>query len=292
MISVGIAARHEMPALAIIDCEHRFYDALDLGRALRTQNPDNNGRWHITKAVAAPLTGKGRGEFLSDSVRVEWIDGLSIQSDPDNESPQIPREHVMSSPRLPFLMDKRYLIDVARAVLAYCSHHGDLKNLTVNDEHRTFVGNTLAECANLLVARNGQLPNPRDGLLRAQVGMTLRETLTRVYNPRVDKYYLDSPGYGPITKLRECLLPTASYLQNLNLRSDKVMEACKMALRYQNVRGDAESVELGQKMRELPAADVVIQITELLPLPDITILQHQFLDAVREVQDERRPVVA
>ncbi|KAI7136130.1 Mannitol-1-phosphate, partial [Hortaea werneckii] len=126
-----------------------------------------------------------------------------------------------------------------------------------NKELQEIVQNTLKETAHLICSKH-------DHISREEQQEYVQKIVTRISNP-VLKDGVDRVGRAPLRKLsrKERFIGPAAHLAEMGEKYDYLLGGIEMALRFQNVEGDDESVELAKILKDNDANAATKKLTGL-----------------------------
>ena len=161
----------------------------------------------------------------------------------------------------PYIERKLYTVNTGHAAAAYHGHHRGKKMVheaMEDKEIHDIVQATLRETSQLLIATHG--------LNKDEQAMYAQKIVTRISNPHL-KDIVERVGRAPLRKLsrKERFVGPASGLAERGEKVEALLSCVEVALRFQDVEGDAESVELAKTLKEHGAKDATAKITGLEP---------------------------
>ncbi|KAF2637575.1 mannitol-1-phosphate 5-dehydrogenase [Massarina eburnea CBS 473.64] len=177
----------------------------------------------------------------------------------------------------PYIERKLFTVNTSHATAAYYGYNRKIPyihEVLANKELAEIVRNAVKETASLIVKKHGISVQEQD---------TYVETIiARISNPTL-KDNVERVGRAPLRKLsrKERFIGPAAQLAERGEKVDALLGAVEMALRFQNVKDDAESEELAKILKEKSAEDAT---TELTGLDKSHPLYDQIVPIVKKVQ--------
>jgi len=159
----------------------------------------------------------------------------------------------------PYIERKLFTVNTSHATAAYYGYynkveyiHEVLKDPKLSD----IVRNAVKETASLIVNKHG--------ISEKEQNEYVETIISRISNPTL-KDKVERVGRAPLRKLsrKERFIGPASQLAERGLKFDALLGAVEMALRFQNVEGDDESVELAKILKEQSAEQATSTLTGL-----------------------------
>ncbi|KAK5201686.1 protein disulfide isomerase (PDI) protein, partial [Cryomyces antarcticus] len=104
----------------------------------------------------------------------------------------------------------------------------------------------------------------KHGISKEDQEKYVQSIITRISNPALEDV-VERVGRAPMRKLsrKERFVGPAAELAEKGEKVDGLLGAIEMALRFQNVEGDEESVELAKVLKEHSAKDATAKLTGL-----------------------------
>ncbi|KAK5017843.1 protein disulfide isomerase (PDI) protein, partial [Cryomyces antarcticus] len=104
----------------------------------------------------------------------------------------------------------------------------------------------------------------KHGISKEDQEKYVQSIVTRISNPALEDV-VERVGRAPMRKLsrKERFVGPAAELAEKGEKVDGLLGAIEMALRFQNVEGDEESVELAKVLKEHSAKDATAKLTGL-----------------------------
>ncbi|KAG8161143.1 hypothetical protein KVR01_009407 [Diaporthe batatas] len=159
----------------------------------------------------------------------------------------------------PFIERKLYTVNTGHATAAY--HGYNRKKRTVYDALQD--KDILAEVKKAL-ANTSDLIVTKHETSEEEQAAYVKKIISRIGNPHLEDA-VERVGRAPLRKLgrKERFIGPAAALAEQGKDCSGLLDAAEMALRFQNVEGDEESVELAQKMASLDADSIVAEVCGL-----------------------------
>jgi len=265
-IAKGIEARkeQEMSPLAVIACENAI-GATDTLRGFIEAKMSDETKANISgKARFAnsaidrivPVQPEGSGMNVLIEKFYEWC----VEEKPfDGNPPSIKGVHFVEDLQ-PYIERKLFTVNTGHATAAYYGHNRGFKyvhEVLADKELHDIVQNTLKETAHLICTKH-------DHISKEEQEEYVQAIVKRISNPTL-KDVVERVGRAPLRKLsrNERFIGPAAHLAEAGEKFDCLLDGMEMALRFQNVEGDEESVELAKKLKELDAAAATKELTGL-----------------------------
>ncbi|KAJ5143806.1 uncharacterized protein N7515_002593 [Penicillium bovifimosum] len=264
VIAKGIDARKGPTPLAVIACENAI-GATDTLHGFIKENtaqdrlesmPDRArfANSAIDRIVPAQAADSGL------NVRIEKFYEWAVESTPFGEHghPDIPAIHWVSNLE-PYIERKLFTVNTGHATAAYYGYNAGKKTIAeaLHDSRiRDIVRAVLQETASLIVDKH-------------EISAAEQQEYVETIIARISNHYLEDSvervGRAPMRKLsrKERFIGPAAQLAERGGKFESLLGSVEMALRFQNVEGDDESVELAKVLKENSPADATVQLTGL-----------------------------
>lgn len=263
-IAKGIDARTSKTPVAVIACENaigatdtlhgfikdntdpsrieslpsraRFANSA-IDRIVPTQDPDSGLNVKIEKFYEWAVEKTPFGEFGHPDIKaIHWVDDLE-----------------------PYIERKLYTVNTGHATAAYYGYNSGKKSIyeSMTDERiRGIVLDVLSETATLIIEKHN--------IPRKEQQEYVDAIIARFSNPSLEDV-VERVGRAPLRKLgrKERFVGPASQLAERGHKVDSLLGAIEQALRFQNVDGDDESVELAKILKEESAESATTKLTGL-----------------------------
>ncbi|CAI6337580.1 unnamed protein product [Periconia digitata] len=159
----------------------------------------------------------------------------------------------------PYIERKLFTVNTSHATAAYYGHQRKvpyIHEVLADKELSEIVRSAVKETANLIVNKHGISAQDQDTYVSS--------IITRISNPTLQDN-VERVGRAPLRKLsrKERFIGPAAQLAERGEKVDALLGAVEQALRFQNVEGDDESVELAKILKEKSAEDATTHITGL-----------------------------
>lgn len=286
VIAKGIDARSEAKPLAVIACENAIgaTDTLH-GFIKQHTNPDRLTSLYeraqfANSAIDRIVPNQPANSGLN--VRIEKFYEWVVEKTPFGETghPDIPAIHWVDNLE-PYIERKLFTVNTGHATTAYYGYNRGKKTIAEalsDEEIRGIVHKVLDETASLIVAKHG--------IPEQEQKEYVHKIVSRISNPYLEDQ-VERVGRAPVRKLsrKERFIGPASQLAERGMSFENLLGAAEMALRFQNVSGDEESVELAQILKKNKADDATTQLTGLEKDHP---LYSPMLDRVSKVQQETK----
>lgn len=263
-IAKAIDARTASSPLAVIACENAI-GATDTLRGFIEEKLSEDSKKNIaTKAAFAnsaidrivPIQDEGAGLNVKIEKFYEWC----VEEKPFNGNPpKIKGVHFVDDLE-PYIERKLFTVNTGHATAAYYGHqykkqyiHEVLEDKKLHD----IVQNTLKETAHLICTKHSHIS-------KEEQEEYVQKIVTRISNP-VLKDNVERVGRAPLRKLsrKERFIGPAAHLAEQGDKVDFLLGGIEQCLRFQNVEGDEESVELAKKLKEMDCKAATKDITGL-----------------------------
>ena len=263
-IAKGIEARTESKPLAVIACENAI-GATDTLRGFIEGKMSKDALENIgTKAQFAnsaidrivPMQEPDAGLNVKIEKFYEWC----VEEKPFKGSPPpIKGVHFVDDLQ-PYIERKLFTVNTSHATAAYYGYNAGKKyihEVLEDKKYHDIVQDTLKETAKLITTKYPHISE------QEQIDY-VNSIVTRISNP-VLKDAVERVGRAPLRKVsrKERFIGPAAELAERKLKFDCLLGGLEMALRFQNVEGDEESVELAKKLKELDAKAATKDLTGL-----------------------------
>lgn len=264
VIAKGIDIRSTPKPLAIIACEnmiggtstlHGFVnDNTDSERLKTLGERAQFANSAIDRIVPAQAPDSGL------NVRIEKFYEWVVETKPFGSvgHPDIPAIHWVDNLE-PYIERKLFTVNTSHATAAYFGKHAGKKTIAeaMKDSYiRGVVHDVLEETASLIVEKHA---------ISAQEQKEYVDTIVkRISNPYLEDS-VERVGRAPIRKLgrKERFIGPAAQLAERGMKYEALLGPVEMALRFQNVEGDDESVDLAKILKENSPGDATVQLTGL-----------------------------
>ncbi|KAF2731640.1 mannitol-1-phosphate 5-dehydrogenase [Polyplosphaeria fusca] len=159
----------------------------------------------------------------------------------------------------PYIERKLFTVNTSHAAAAYYGYNRGKKHIhesMADKEIHDIVRECVKETAHLIVNKHGISVQEQNSYVE--------KIITRISNPALEDI-VSRVGRAPLRKLsrKERFVGPAAHLIERGDSADALLGAIEMALRFQNVEGDDESVELAKILKENSAEDATSKITGL-----------------------------
>ncbi|KAJ5171371.1 Dehydrogenase multihelical [Penicillium coprophilum] len=264
VIAKGIDARTDATPLAVIACENAIGATDTLHRFIkentaqdRLDSMPDRARFAnsaIDRIVPAQAPDSGL------NVRIEKFYEWVVESTPFGEfgHPEVPAIHWVANLE-PYIERKLFTVNTGHATAAYYGYNAGKKTIAeaLKDTRiRGIVRDVLQETASLIVDKHE--------ISAAEQQEYVETIITRISNPYLEDS-VERVGRAPMRKVsrKERFIGPASQLAERGGKFQALMGSFEMALRFQNVKGDEESVEMAKILKENSPADAAVQLTGL-----------------------------
>ncbi|KAJ6103603.1 Mannitol-1-phosphate 5-dehydrogenase [Penicillium sp. IBT 16267x] len=264
VIAKGIDIRSTPKPLAVIACENMIggTDALhgyikDNTDSARVESLGERAQFAnsaIDRIVPAQPADAGL------NVRIEKFYEWVVEKTPFGNvgHPDIPAIHWVDDLE-PYIERKLFTVNTSHATAAYYGKHAGKKTIAeaMRDSYiKGVVRNVLNETASLIVDKHE--------ITATEQQRYVETIINRISNPYLEDS-VERVGRAPIRKLgrKERFIGPAAQLAERHARCEALLGSVEMALRFQNVEGDDESVELAKILQENSPSDAAVKLTGL-----------------------------
>ncbi len=264
VIAKGIDGRKESSPLAVIACENAIGATDTLAGFIKDEKNTPKDRLSsiserarfANSAIDRIVPGQDPDAGLNVKIEkfYEWV----VDKTPFSEHPEIHGVKWVDN-LVPYIERKLFTVNTGHATAAYYGHNKKLRTIhdALNDKevHDT-VQKALQETSKLIVDKHGiDVQEQKD---------YVENIIKRISNPYLEDV-VERVGRAPLRKLsrKERFIGPASELAEKGDSVDALLVAIEMALRFQNVEGDEESVELAKILKENSASDATAKLTSL-----------------------------
>jgi mannitol-1-phosphate 5-dehydrogenase len=264
-IAKGIEARKKSEPLAVVACENAI-GATDTLRGFIEQKLSDETKANLKEKARfansaidriVPLQDEGQGMNVKIEKFYEWC----VESEPfkPNGPPDIKGVHYVEDLQ-PYIERKLYTVNTGHATAAYYGYNAGKKyihEVLEDKELHDIVQNVLKETAHLICTKHTHIS-------KTEQEDYVKAIVKRISNP-VLKDDVVRVGRAPLRKLsrKERFIGPAAHLAESDEKVDCLLGSVEMALRFQNVKDDEESVELAKKLKEMSAKEATKDITGL-----------------------------
>ena len=264
VIAKGIDARTAAKPLAVIACENAI-GATDTLHGYIKDNTDDSRVSSLydraqfaNSAIDRIVPNQPANSGLN--VRIEKFYEWVVEETPFGSvgHPDIPAIHWVDKLD-PYIERKLYTVNTGHATTAYYGYQNNKKmiNDALADKNiRDTVHNVLDETASLIVAKHGISEQNQKNYVNTIV--------SRISNPHLEDQVV-RVARAPMRKLsrKERFIGPAAQLAERGMKFDALLGSVEMALRFQNIEGDDESVQLAKILKESSAEEATDKLTGL-----------------------------
>lgn len=285
-IAKGIDARTASKPLAVIACENAIgatdtlhgyiKDNTEEGRLATLSSRAQFANSAIDRIVPTQAPDAGL------SVRIEKFYEWAVEKTPfgDVGHPEIKAIHWVDNLE-PYIERKLFTVNTAHATAAYYGHNAGKRTIqdVMNDSRISgIVNDVLSETTTLIVNKHGISENEQKDYVQ--------QIITRISNPYLEDV-VERIGRAPLRKLsrKERFIGPASQLAERGEKVDGLLGAVEQALKFQNIEGDDESVELAKILKDQSAPEAT---TTLTGLEKDHPLYERVVKVVEKVQNETK----
>lgn len=264
-IAKAIAARTMKKPLAVIACENAINATDTLKEFIidpKNMDPEvlknlpskaEFGNSAIDRIV--PTQAKDAGLDVKIESFFEWcVETTGFKSG----HPEIKGVHWVDDLE-PYIERKLFTVNTGHATAAYFGYHKGLKTIhdALADPHiKREVHEALEETSHLIVNKHGITAEDQENYVNT--------IIKRISNPHLEDV-CDRVGRAPLRKLsrKERFIGPAAQLAERGYNVTALLGGIEMALRFQNVPGDEESVELAKILSSMSAEEATTKLTGL-----------------------------
>ena len=264
VIAKGLNSRKKDSFLSVIACENMI-GGTDKLRGFVEEKLDDSTKQNIQSKArfansAIDRIVPAQPENAGLDVVIERFYEWCVESEPfqPEGAPKIHGVHYVKDLQ-PFIERKLFTVNTSHATAAYYGHNRGKKyvhEVLEDKELRDIVEETLQETSRLIMDKHH---------ISDEDQTEYREKIVRRISNKVLKDQVERVGRAPLRKLgrRERFIGPASELAERGEKFDCLLGGIEMTLRFQNVEGDDESVELAKILKEKNASDATEHITGL-----------------------------
>ncbi|KAI1828941.1 hypothetical protein DTO027I6_10079 [Penicillium roqueforti] len=264
VIAKGIDSRTAATPLAIIACENAIGATDTLHQFIKDKTaPDRIGSMPDRARFANSAIDRIVPAQAADSglnVRIERFYEWAVEWTPFGEfgHPDIPAIHWVSHLE-PYIERKLFTVNTGHSTAAYYGYNAGKKTITeaLKDSRiHNIVRNVLQETASLIIDKHE--------INAAEQQEYVETIITRISNPYLEDT-VERVGRAPMRKVsrKERFIGPAGQLAERGGKFESLLGSLEMALRFQNVEGDEESVEMANILRENSSAHAAVRLTGL-----------------------------
>lgn len=286
VIAKGISIRSTPKPLAVIACENMIGGTDTLHGYIKDHTEANQLETLGERAQFAnsaidrivPAQPEGSGLNVRIEKFYEWV----VEKTPFGKvgHPEIAAIHWVDNLE-PYIERKLFTVNTSHATAAYYGQH--LGKSTIAEAMRDsyikgVVRDVLSETASLIVDKHE--------ISASEQQQYVETIIKRISNPYLEDS-VERVGRAPMRKLgrKERFIGPAAQLAERHARFTALLGSVEMALRFQNVEGDEESVELAKILKENSPGDATVQLTGLERTHP---LFQSVVDVVYQVQSESK----
>ncbi len=288
VIAKAIQARTMEKPLAVIACENAI-NATDTLKGFivdKKNMPEDFVKNELSKKAEfgnsaidriVPTQPEGAGLNVTIEKFYEWcVEKTGFKSG----HPEIEGVHWVDDLE-PYIERKLFTVNTSHATAAYFGYNMGKKTIheaMADETIKKEVYDALEETAHLIKNKHGVTHEEQEQYVNAIV--------TRISNPKLEDV-CSRVGRAPLRKLsrKERFIGPAAQLAEMGYDVTALIKGVEMALRFQNVEGDEESVELAKIMKEMSAPEAT---TKLTGLEKDHPLYEKVLKAVEKVQGQSK----
>jgi len=264
VIAKGLNARTKSTPVAVIACENAVFatnklkDFIFQGLDEKTKaNIDDVARF-ANSAVDRIVPHQDANAGLN--VKIESFWEWCVEEPPFKgvEKPNVKAIHYVENLE-PYIERKLFTVNTGHATAAYFAKQAGkewIHEALADEAIRSQVDSVLKETAHLIVTKHG--------ISTTEQAEYVAKIISRFSNSELqDK--VDRVGRQPLRKLSrgERLIAPAAHLAENGEKYDSLLNVIEAALRFQNIEGDDESVQLAKYLKELSAEEATEKITGL-----------------------------
>ncbi|KAF2859337.1 hypothetical protein K470DRAFT_271648 [Piedraia hortae CBS 480.64] len=284
-IAKGIAARKAEKPIAVIACENAI-GATDTLRRFIEEKMDSETKDKIGELARFANSAVDRiipiqPDNAGLNVRIEKFYEWCVEKSPflPMEPPAIKGVHYVEDLK-PYIERKLYTVNTGHATAAYYGYQYGVKYIhdtLANQDLKIKVVEVLMETSDLICTIHPHVS-------REEQAEYMKKIISRFSNPAL-RDNIERVGRAPLRKLgrRDRLIGPAAQLADLGQSCKALLGAIEMALRFTNVPGDDESVQLSKILKSDDATTATKKITGLEESHPVF---NGVSDKVKKVQNE------
>ncbi|KAI5280308.1 Mannitol-1-phosphate 5-dehydrogenase [Ascosphaera aggregata] len=268
--------------LTVIACENAIGATDTLHKYVKEKTPDSRRQSLPSRARFAnsaidrivPAQSPGSGLNVKIEKYYEWV----VEQTPfgDYGHPDIPAIHWVDNLE-PYIERKLFTVNTGHATAAYFGYVRGKKwvhESLADPEIRQHVYDALRETATLITSKH-DIP-------AAEQQSYVEAIVARISNPALEDHVV-RVGRAPLRKIsrKERFIGPAAQLAEMGKPTTALLNAFEQALRFQNVEGDEESIQLAALLRKFTAEELTVKLTGLA---NDHPLFHPVLQRIRKVQ--------
>ncbi|KAJ5711345.1 Mannitol-1-phosphate 5-dehydrogenase [Penicillium malachiteum] len=264
VIAKGINIRSTPKPLAVIACENMIggTDTLhgyikDHTESARLDSLGERAQF-ANSAIDRIVPAQPEGSGLN--VRIEKFYEWVVEKTPFGEvgHPDIPAIHWVDNLE-PYIERKLFTVNTSHATAAYYGREAGKATIAEamrDPQIKAVVRDVLNETASLIVDKHE--------ISASEQQKYVETIISRISNPYLEDS-VERVGRAPMRKLgrKERFIGPAAQLAERHARYQALLGSVEMALRFQNVEGDEESVELAKILKENSPGDATVKLTGL-----------------------------
>jgi mannitol-1-phosphate 5-dehydrogenase len=264
VIAKGIESRKKDTPLAVIACENaigatdtlRGFVEEKLSSASKSSLKDKARFANSAVDRIVPIQDDDAGLNVKIEKFYEWC--VESKAFAPSNPPPIEGVHFVQD-LTPYIERKLFTVNTGHATAAYYGYNRGKKfihEVLEDSELHDIVQDVLKETAHLIVNKHE--------ITEEEQAEYVEKIVKRISNP-VLKDNVERVGRAPLRKLsrKERFIGPAAHLAEIGASYDHLLGSIEMALRFQNVEGDEESVELAKILKENDAETATEKITGL-----------------------------
>lgn len=251
-IANGIDARKKDTPLAVIACENAIGATDTLAGFINpklksTSESDRPSKVRYANSAIdriVPVQDPDAGLNVKIEKFYEWCVEATPFKDAKGGHPDISGVHFVDDLE-PYIERKLFTVNTSHATAAYYGHNRGKRTIheTMEDpEIKKIVRAAVKETAHLIVNKHGITVKDQDDYVET--------IITRISNPMLEDV-VERVGRAPLRKLgrKERFIGPAFQLAERGDPVDALLGGVEMALKFQNVEGDEESVQLAKILK-------------------------------------------
>ena len=264
VIAKGLNCRKKKEPAIVIACENAIM-ATDTLKGFITETLDDDAKTHIDDRARfancaidriVPNQEPDAGMNVKIEKFHEWC--VETKSFAGLTKPDIRGVHYVDD-LSPYIERKLFTVNTSHATAAYYGYNRGKKYV-----HEAMADPAIGQAVRACLRETANLIVKKHGIDSGEQNEYVEKIVQRISNPALQDV-VERVGRAPLRKLgrKERFVGPAAELASMGESCSNLVAAMEMALRFQNVEGDDESVELAKILRANDAADATEKITSL-----------------------------
>jgi len=264
VIAKGIDQRKLDNPITVIACENAIGATDTLRGFIEQKLPDDTLQNLKSKARFAnsaidrivPHQDPNAGLNVKIEKFYEWC--VEVTPFDEGKHPNIKGVHFVHDLK-PYIERKLFTVNTSHATAAYYGYNRGKKTI-----HEAMSDKEIHDIVRLALKETAHLITNKHEITTEEQNGYVEKIVSRISNPALEDK-VERVGRAPLRKLsrNERFIAPAAHLAEMGDSYEHLLGAVEMALRFQNVEGDDESVELAKILKENDAKQATLKITGL-----------------------------